>query len=142
MKATLIRCFLRFSLRASYGSRTEFALSLALAVHAQLAVQKKRHNPLRVMAFQSAPTWNRTKNLLIKSLRECGGIPGESGDSEAGAAPGAAVGMALGQRLADLLDAWERLDDERRRGVLAMLDGVVAMIDGVVAMIDAGNEAG
>jgi hypothetical protein len=35
--------------------------------------------------------------------------------------------MALGPRLASLLDAWDRLDDERRRGVLAMLNGILAM---------------
>jgi len=64
---------------------------------------------------------------MIKSLRECVEIPGESGNQAAGAAQGAAVRMALGPRLASLLDAWDRLDDERRRGVLAMLNGILAM---------------
>jgi len=78
---------------------------------------------------ESAPSRTRTLNLLIKSLREWGKIADKTDKSGSRAALGAAVETGLGHRLADLLEAWEGLDDEQRRGVLAMLDGVLALAD-------------
>jgi len=84
---------------------------------------KKAINPYDLWLC-SAPGRTRTFNLLIKSQSATPEIPGKKAHSENCAAPGAAVGSEntpIDPDLAAVVDAWPKLPEAIRAGILAMI---------------------
>ena len=73
---------------------------------------------------RNAPSWTRTKNLLIKSQYATQEKPEENADSGEGAAPGAAVGAeneSIVPELAAVIEAWSDLPEAVKVGIMAMV---------------------
>ena len=73
---------------------------------------------------RSAPCWNRTNNLLIKSQAASTVNPEEAANSEVCAARGAAVEhetVPIDPALVPLIDRWPTLPEALKAGILAMV---------------------
>ena len=97
--------------------------------------QKKSPKPWRVADLdddvpddaaecESAPSWTRTKNLLIKSQSATPENPEENAHFENCAAAGAAVGSENGlidAELQAIIQRWGKLPDAVKAGIVAMV---------------------